>query len=340
MRSLPLLGALVASFALPAGASAQLLVNLSEIDGPGGSRTLQEDVVRGVNAADCAAPGSTTLTFNLNSVGTRELQVWRGGAGSSCELATARSGDMVECDELPAQTPDDDGTFSMTLAELLTGTTPSASLCDAGGQPQGDAMRIFVFNRDGALGSNEDIGASEFARLEVIIDASPPSAPEVSPTSASGATSVRLAWTGIGETNISYQVYFDPDTLGCAGSGLTPGQVPPASFSPLFTTGVMAASASVDPTNQLGLEVDEERLVYVAALDNARNVGELSEGVCVRRVPTLGYCDTLAQMAEAGMDVETCPDGCAAGAAGPGAASSLLFAGLALLSSRRRRGLR
>ncbi|MEO0323383.1 MAG: hypothetical protein AAF447_10535 [Myxococcota bacterium] len=336
MRVTLFTGAVILGAALPSLGQAQgIAVTISELDGPGGSRTIQEDIARGVNVADCANPGATTFTFSVNSAIETQFQLWRGGASSACNTATARSGDMVECDDLGTVTVLDDNTFELTLERLLEGTADSASLCEEGGDIQGDSMSVFIFDRSGALGNGEDVPDAAFANISVLIDAARPAQPNVDVLSVSGDTSVPVSWTGLGgETNIEYQLFNDPGTRGCApGSGrLITGSPPPADLVPLTTTGVMVTNATVNPAG-LGLDIGESTLVFVAGRDNARNVGDLSDGICVTRVATFGYCDTLENMAEAGMDVETCPDGCAAGPAAP-AGVALAWATLALLRRR------
>ncbi len=279
-------------------AAAQVNLQVVRLNGPGGDRDTNMEIQLGFNAADCDSDTAaiTVEPANNTMLTVSQADVWLGS--DSCAASTTRNGADQSCDYISSPTIDGtSGAFDILLSQLRdAGRT---QVCD-GTAVQGTDYTITVLLR----GMSMDIGdvGSEYGTISIKVDAVAPVAPVVpeSARSLRGDTQVAVSWDRItNDQNVVYQVIDGGD----CGSG-TMGEV-------LATTGQNAESQGINPDTDLNLAYGAMGAVYVRAEDQAGNVGEVSEEICIERIPVTGFCDVYEEMG--GTD---CEDNCSVSAAG------------------------
>lgn len=301
------------------------------------SSELGSSSLRGYNAAECAAASTIVTNFTLMNVpsGTTILDAWLSNGTTDCSLATARqTGNGRQCRHLLVN-PDYDptGTAQMTLAEMFepaSASEPVDNGCESSSQTAIEYTLWFF-----ATGSTENTGevqSSQYGSVKFRVDVGAPSAPTPSATTLSGGGSVSVSWTATSTNtaNETYRVFVDDSISACGDTGqLAAGDVAPTDAD----YEVSALSARVNLSSYAD---DRSVLVFVSAVDASENQSVLSSPVCVTRIPTVGFCESL----EAGG--QPCTNSCVAGVGGSGPVHGAWWAAAAALAVayRRRRARR
>ncbi|MEM9866000.1 MAG: hypothetical protein AAF938_30635, partial [Myxococcota bacterium] len=278
-----------------------------------------EDLVRGVNIEDCMSPDNTILTVTIDPTVTPvppNVDLWYGV--DDCSPTTTRNGADVSCahaTNLRVSTADgEERTFQVALSAFMDGENAN-DFCevDGGTVASMEATRIVTALYSGTPMDINDVG-EDYGNFPLIIDTTPPAAPTVSEGAReqSGDTRVSISWDrgSVSENNPRFQVVDGGD---CGGE-------PPSSPAAVSgITDIAVDSLNLSPLDDLGLAVGQQAGVHVVAIDQAGNVGALSEEICVTRVSTVGFCDVLAGDAGRTMDNDPCGgDGCAVSTPGSG----------------------
>lgn len=300
---------------------------------------------RDPNRAECDAEAA--LRFQLTMLPQEDnLVVYVGDEGSNCENEESRDPNLGtdECDLVGSLTLGNEMRFVVDVGL-------DDKLCTSGQQT---VRRLYFFP---AAGSDITDSVDTFGCYDLTVDASPPAAP-TDLNAPQGENVLTLTWETVTDQTIqSYVAFYDDrsDPEGTvddfdAGAGDGNGDCPssvivegaildrlnlPTGIGSSSVTGQVASSVDIG-TGGLGSEVLP---VAVAALDQAGNLGPLSEVTCMRIVETDGYWDAV-EAAGAG-DQAGCACGVGRGGDWAGASSAVAPIGLALLGlslrARRRR---
>lgn len=330
--------------------SGEMPLTVTAIDGPGWGedrrRVRQEDIARGVNFVDCENASDTWIEFTLapGSVTVQALDLWIGVGAETCQSSSSRTPPSETCQRVgyiqlggstgSAPDPDENNVVAIGLDAVLA--AGEYSFCDFGAAVS-TVNFFFVADNENFRGDVGTIEANHWRILPVKFDAGPPNAPTFKDGDYAGDREVVVEWNPVtagGSETTRYRVYVEP--RGCdGGSGtLVGGGRPPIDVTEAFTRSerITGTSFAVRLSN-LGLEIGESAAVYVTAMDEAYNESNLSEPICVTRVPTAGFC--AAYEAAEG---EPCPSSCSTVGGSP---SSVLwlsaFLGLVAVYTHRRR---
>ncbi len=329
--------ALLALLLAPGAASAQagsLDVRVVRIEGPGGVRDTNEEVVNGVNAADCAAPEDTEITFQVTQGSpTNQYDLWV-ALVNDCEATSTRSGTTQTCFDINREISllETNNTFVLTLDELIVGTEGDfdRNPCEEIWSPQGGNYFLHVYDSASSSTTGE-LGSIPRGVASIAFDVKAPNPPEMTSGDVSGEN-VAVSWNaGEGDSDAMQYTFEVYDVGSCAaggqdgGGGGTPdGGASDGGVSGSLIRTVSQGTASIRiDTADLGLGMNEGAAIAVLAIDPAGNRSELSSSVCVTNVPSAGFCDVYGEM---GGECGTCS------VAAPGSARGVPVAGLAGLA--------
>jgi hypothetical protein len=295
-------------------------LELVRIEGPGGVRDTTEEIVNGVNIADCAAAEDTVLTVKADQNPMNAYDLWVANT-DDCESVAARAGTTQFCFDIGREISQlgVNETFTITLSELQVGPRDP---CMEVTSPNGGFFYLHVFDSASSSTTGE-LGSIPRDVLPIPVDVRAPAAPEMTSGDLSGQA-VSVTWNA-GEGDTDFQQYrYELFNLGSCGGGGSDASTggdggTGGGTTPFATVSGGGASATVRPV-ELGLGVGEGALIAVIAVDPADNRSGLSDTVCVTNQPSAGFCAVYGEM---GGECSTCS------VATPGSAASGTMAGLA-----------
>jgi len=309
MRLVLVAAALVLGWAAPA--LAQMTVTKLSV----GTRTADE-LDLPISAEECAADIPITLRV-MNAAMTARLDFW---SGTSCNTVESRTTGTLTCEYLPMASTTRDGSqqdIVVTMSTLLIDCTAGTSTTTFFILPVATTM------------STEMV--SDFAMFTVALDAQAPG-PPTGLTTGAGETAIPLSWTAPTGSDIhEYNIYIDDAAADCASTTLVAGSPPP-------TEGVRIVTVNGDATETTlsGIATGTEAAVAISAVDDAGNVGVLSEVVCAMSVPTEGFWDKYKGGGGSASTCAAAPGPRGGGGSGSGAPWALLGAACALAMRVRR----
>ncbi len=248
-----------------------------------------------VNEEQCAAPSSTEIEVQLGGTGAlNQVFVWIGGDAANCQTRESRVGANPTCSQVGSgpKLLEQNRVVTFPLSEA-TGTSNGRANCSAS-SPQGDPYRLFVFRTN--PGDNE-VPPSDYGTAPFTVDVSPPAPVVINSTGPLTGSQFTVSW----EQPIDFQFlegyfYYQNEVDDAATSIEIPGKSGNQS-----TTSVTLSAAD------LGLAQDESAFIFVQAVDQALNVGELSSpGVEAVYIPSGGFCEATGECGCSASPVSTC----------------------------------
>jgi MYXO-CTERM domain-containing protein len=258
---------------------------------------------RGYNAAECAVSDSITTEFTVTNLptGTTFVDAWLGNGTQDCSTETARqTGNGRVCVHLEADPTVTTNSVTLSLTEMLD---PDDSACDS--TPNTGATYTLWFFATGSTETTSTVTSAQYGYVSFRMDVVAPAVPTPTATSLSGGESVRISWGALAaETNPNYRIFIDDTVMTCDGAGqYMAGDPAPATADQEGTPATQNVSLT-------GLAEGASAMVFVSAVDQSENESVLSAGVCVTRVPTVGFCEALEGSGQ------PCTNSCVAGAPG------------------------
>lgn len=317
-----------ASGVFASSASAQGNPLMFTVSSLSGDRDTREEVQRGLNAEDCENGATFTVTApSTVTITVTQVDLWVATSNVDCSTVEARTAVTPTCFHAGTATfSPTDRTFTVALTEIAS-VIPA--VCNSG-SIDGAPVYLYGFTT-GNVNELGEVG-DQYGSVSVNVDATPPAAPVVSRTTAQGDSQVSVSWEPVAGMRPHYRLFVggacgaNPD-----GGGADAGTPDVGSLTTIKDTELNVTTATVNPTDDLGLETGESKAVYVAGVDVAGNVGPASAAVCVTRVAVDGFCSVSEEMGE------PCPDGCSIGGSSTPSASWIALAMVALFVRRRTR---
>ncbi len=205
-----------------AAAQGTITASIVEISGAGTSRTTAEDILDGMNIADCE-DGAASITIELGS-NPGQVDLWHNNGGSlDCSLEENRlsDADMRNCVHLdPNPTVTADRRLTINLADVIAGDAESGDGTDVCERNRAD-IGFYLLDTDAEI---EHGPSSNFAFITVSIDGEAPSPPTLEGDLT--GNEVPVNWDPVtdgrdGPNQLRYVVQIETD--GCNLSGTDAG---------------------------------------------------------------------------------------------------------------------
>lgn len=204
-----------------AAAQGTITASIVEISGAGTSRTTAEDILDGMNIADCE-DGAASITIELGS-NPGQVDLWHNNGGSlDCSLEENRlsDADMRNCVHLdPNPTVTADRRLTINLADVIAGDAESGDGTDVCERNRTD-IGFYLLDTDAEI---EHGPSSSFAFITVSIDGEAPSPPVLESGDLTG-NQIPVNWDAVsdgqdGPNQLRYEVQVE--TAGCGLFGTT-----------------------------------------------------------------------------------------------------------------------
>jgi len=263
-----LAGATVAWLGSTPAANAQLLDNISSIDG---EPSVSNAAVDFFNRAQCESPGETSfeLTISPSGEAVTEVYLWMGIQNANCELAANRADLARLCSEVSGN-PYTVGAGAvvrgLSLQDLID--TPEAIVDCENTALQGVPYEIFVFRSEDP--GSKDLAPESYGIAPFVVDVTPPDALDITSTPEQEGSIFTIAWTAP----------IDQQSMAQYNLYVSEADVPEAAVASgiVATASRNATSISVSAA-QLGLADDEQSYLFVSAVDDAAiTAGDGNEG--------------------------------------------------------------
>ena len=300
---------LLSSASATAAAQGTITASVVEISGAGTSRTTAEDILDGMNIADCE-DGAASITIELGS-NPGQVDLWHNNGGSlDCSLEENRlsDADMRNCVHLePNPTVTTDRRLTINLADVIAGDAESGDGTDVCERNRTD-IGFYLLDTDAEI---EHGPSSNFAFITVSIDGEAPNAPELSGDRT--GNQVPVSWDAVsdgqdGPNQLRYVVQVETDGCGMFTGGGTdagPDDAGPGDDAGMDDAGADDAGTDDAGTDDAGMSdagiadaATDSMMSFAIVSETTTDLGETSTTV---DLGALG----VAEGAQAGVRVAT-----------------------------------